>query len=413
MSVGAPLDRLRFVQSWASGLTPEILGSLFDAADQGELGPLNELSDEIRGKDSLVSGLVGDRLAQVSEGEIVCQPSPLDPDPGRAGAVCLYVEETLAQLALYKSEHHGGESCPVKVGDLPHVLQALSLPFWHGLGLYWPVYQRVLGEPVPRIVGVEHLDPARYRSARPGSSRLDEGIFLETADDWSGRPLGSFDPMRIFALRSGVSLRYALAGVGRRVAFWFWLRTSGAFSMARLLEKFGVPNVILKRGYPEGNEGGVFSQADLQALQLFAESYQSDVAAYIPRGFEAEVVSLTQGSENLARAILDLSKQSISYAITGQEVVGSASAPGGSVGVAGGAASSAERIVGRLAAEDRRLAVSGLTEIARRAVTLRWGQSTPLPTIKIVEQGAASSGRAASTQTAPTREAQGGPLGSR
>lgn len=399
-----PLDRWRTSSSWASGLTPEILGALFDRADAGELGPLLELFDEIRGKDPLVGGLVGDRLALVSEGVVHCSPSPQDPSAARAHEVCLFVERLLSDLKLYRSEVHDGAPCPVEVGQLPDVLEALALPFWHGVGVYWPVWERRRGDPTPTIVGVEHVSPSRYRSARAGSMRLDEGLFLETASDWHGTPLRSFDPLRWFVLTSGVSLPYSLAGVGRRVAFWFWLRTGGAFTMSRLLEKFGVPNVLLRRGYPEGNEGGSFSSEDLAALQLFAESYQSDVAAFLPRGFEAQVLSLTQGADALARAVLDVAKQSISYAISGQEVVGSASAPGGSVGVAGGAAGAGEKIVSRLSAQDRRRVVVGLEHLARRAVAMRWGRQTPYPVIKLADQGAAPT---SGTQTAPTHEAQG------
>jgi hypothetical protein len=88
--------------------------------------------------------------------------------------------------------------------------------------------------------------------------------------------------------------------------------------------------------------------------------------------------------------------------ITGNEVTGAAAAPG-QAGIAGGAGTVGERIQARITTQDRRRVVSGLRHIARRAITVWYGPTCPVPEIKLVDPTLAKSN---TTNTAPSLATQ-------
>jgi hypothetical protein len=206
----------------------------------------------------------------------------------------------------------------------------------------------------------------------------------------------------LYANQAG--LRLALAGVGRSLIFWWWMRISGSFALARLLDKFGVPNIVGEMSTPEGASFTDNSRAELDA---FLQSYQSDVSALFPKGFKAIVLSVPTGADAVAAAVDRVTGSALRYGITGNEVTGSASAPG-QAGVAGGAPTVGERIQARLYAQDKRRVVGGLRHIARRAVTVWYGADAPIPLIKLLDPSVSPERATQGTNAAPTATTTGG-----
>lgn len=382
------------------------MGNLFDMADAGEIGPLNELCSEIRGKDPLVKGLSGDRLSTVADSNLWIEPNPADPSAARQGELCIFLERLFAELKLYRYEQHDLERCPVEAGEFPEVCEVFSLPWYDGLGIYAPVYATQAGMPKPSIVGVEYIDPRRYRTARLGVNTGDETLYIESQNDWLGEPLWKLSPLLWFSLSANqAGLRTALSGVGRSLVFWWWMRIGGAFALSRLLDKFGVPNIVGEMATPEGQTSD--PAASRAELDTFLQSYQSDVSALFPKGFKAILLTIPPGSDLVAAAVDRVTSSAIRYGITGNEVTGSASAPG-QAGVAGGAGSVGERIQARLYAQDKRRVVQGLRHIARRAITIWYGSEAPIPIIKLLDPSVSQEGATQGTNTAPTNQTQGG-----
>ncbi len=403
----SPRDHVRYPAQYAGGLSPEIMGSLFDAADDGEVGPLNELCDEIRGKDPLVKGLSGDRLSTVADSDLWVEPNPADPSAARQGELCIRLERLFQELKLYEyEERENGERCPVEIGELAEVCEIFALPWYQGLGVYFPVYATKAGEPRPSIVGIEYIDPRRYRTKKPGSQSGAETLYIESQNDWQGQPLYQINPLLWFSLNANqAGLRRALAGVGRSLVFWWWLRINGAFAIGRILDKFGVPNVIGEMADPTG-QTFADSKADLDE---FLKNYQSDVSALFPKGFKVNILNIPPGSDGVAVTVDRLSGSAIRYGITGNEVTGSASAPG-QAGVAGGAGTVGERIQARLYAQDKRRSVLGCRHVARRAITVwGYGADTPCPIIKLLDPSTSPEPTTKGTNTAPTTTTQGAP----
>lgn len=334
-----PQDRRRTANRYSSNLTPKRMGSLFAASDNGEIGPLNELLQEIWGKDPFVGGPIGDRLTAASAVDLVVEHNPLDPDQYRAIELAAFVERCLPRMELFKFEtRERGERCPQKIGGLSQVHEALSVPWYFGEGIYWPVWVKLPGESRPVIKGFELIDPKRYRLDQFGEGQL----FLEDQECPMGRPLWTIDPYRVFSLRTArAGMPLSLAGVGRGLVFWWWLRINGAFDFARYLEKFGVPNVIGESSDPVG---GQFSQDERDELDEFLASYMNDVTALFPKGFKAILVQAQAGGHAVFEAIERVTKAAILYGIFGNETLTSSSSTSAGTGQAGGAASSGERV---------------------------------------------------------------------
>jgi len=354
-----PQDRRRTANRYSSNLTPRRMGNLFAASDNGEIGPLNELLQEIWGKDPFVGGPIGDRLTAASAVDLVVEHNPLDPDQYRAIELAAFVERVLPRLELYKFETRDkGERCPVKVGGLSQCLEALAIPWYFGSGIYWPVWSTRPGESRPVTRGFELIDPRRYRLDDKGEGQL----FLEDAEHPLGRPLWSFDPLRVFRLqasRAGMPLQ--LSGVSRGLIFWWWLRISGSFDLARYLEKFSLPNIVGESSDPTG---GSFTQDERDELEEFLQNYMNDVTALFPKGFKAILLTAPAGGHAVFEVIERMTKSAILYGIFGNETLTSSSGTSAGAGIAGGAASSGERVHKELILGDRRRSAEGL-ETAR------------------------------------------------
>jgi phage gp29-like protein len=401
----SPRDRVRYPAGYAAGLTPTIMGNLFDAADAGQLGPLNELTNEICGKEGLCKSLTEDRLSVVSDATIEVTPNAKDPSPGRASEATVFVEQLLSDLKLYEYQQHARDRVPVEIGELSEVQQAFASPWKHGTGVYFPVWATAPGEPRPKPVGVEYIDVARYRSRRSGSLYVNEGFLIETEANWQGEPLWMHDPLLWFTLSaSQPGLPPSLMGAGRALVFPFYLNIGGMFTSSRLLEKYGVPNVIGEASYPEGPVTGAFTPEQRADLEAFLAAYQSDTTALFPKGFKANILNVGQGAHELARFVEEMSSKRLRLTITGNEVTGAASAPG-AAGVAGGQGSVGERIQARITTQDRRRVVSGLRHMARRALKVWYGAECPCPDIKLVDPSLAQN-KTDTTNTAPSLATQ-------
>jgi phage gp29-like protein len=377
------------------------MGALFTAADNGEIGPLNELIQEIWGKDPFVGGPIGDRLTAASAVDLVVEHNPLDPDQYRAVELAAFVERILPQLQLFKHEtREKGERVPVKVGGLSQVFEALSIPWLFGEGIYWPIWSPRPGERRPVTRGIELLDPRRYRLDATGEGQL----FLEDAEFPMGRPLWSIDPFKVFALQSSrAGMPLQLSGVGRGLIFWWWLRINGSFDLARYLEKFALPNIIGETSDPTG---GGFTDDERAELDEFLRNYMNDVTALFPKGFKAILLTAPAGGHLVFEAIERVTKSAILYGIFGNETLTSSSGSAAGAGIAGGAASTGERVHKELVLGDRRRVAEGLEHIGAMNVAVQYGPEHSLypPRVFLIDQSPrpVEQGNEASPSSSPT-----------
>jgi phage gp29-like protein len=393
----SPLDRLRLPGRYASGLTPSRMTRIFDMADNGEIGPLMELIQEIWGKDTQVGGPINTRLTNAGAVDIVVKHNPTDPDQYRAIEAAAYAESILPNLKLWGFEN-GSQGARYLVekgsGKVADVIQALSIPWYYGLGVYWIIYETQYGYPKPRPTGIEFIDPRRYRLG------TDDSIRLEDVNHPLGQPMREYDWYRWFSVDATLAgSRIALSGVGRALVFWWWLRISGCFDLSRYLEKFGIPNIIGEQA--EGENLGTYTQDQRDELDLFLESYQSDVAALFPPGFKVQLLQAQPGGHAVFEAVNALTKSAILYGILGNEVTGSASAPG-QAGVAGGQGNVGERIEDNLELGDRRRAGGGLERLIQRSCFVEYGKRFPSPLVELVPAGAAPTPQTQQGQSQPT-----------
>ncbi len=408
-----PQDRRRYPGRYAGGLTPQRMGSLFEAADIGEIGPLLELEAEIWGKDPFVGGPIGDRLTAASAVDIQIEPNPADPDQYRAVELAAYCEEVLPQLKLYRWEEGEapGERSPHEIGGLSHVLEALSIPWYYGLGVYWKIWEAPPGMPRPRVKGLEFLDPRRYRLG------ADDSILLEDEANPQGKRLRSYPSLSWLAVSaSRAGMRLALSGVGRALIFWWWLRIGGAADLARYLEKFGLPNVVGESSDPMG---GAYTSDERAELELFLESYRNDVTALFPKGFKAIVLAAPAGGHAVFEAVERVTKSAILYGILGNEVTTSSQGAAASAGVAGGAGSVGERVQRELILGDRRRSAEALERVERDSIFVEHGaaHATYPPKVSLVDRSpgspASSPSEGAAASSAAPPAATGAPAPAR
>lgn len=393
------------------------MSRLFAAADAGELGPLLELAREAWGKDPFLGGPIGDRLTQSSAVDLQILANPQDPDQGRAMALAAYVEEMIPALASYRYEPAGGaaatgyargyragpyradvaapagpasavDQVAVWEGGISHVIEALAISWYYGLGNYWIPWDRLPGEPRPRPVGVSLIDPRRYRVDEWGR------LSIETVENPSGLALRSLDPLcwlSVSASRAGMPA--ALAGVGRGLMFWWWLKISGAQDLARYLEKFALPNVVGERA---DVLAGAFNQNEDDELAKFLDAYMNDVAALFPKGFKVEILSAPPGGQGVFETIERVCRSAILYGILGNETTTSSAggAAASSPGIAGGGASEGARVQRELVLGDRRRVGEGLQEIGRRGIYVEFGaeHATYPPLVQLLDASAAGAG---------------------
>lgn len=404
-----PADRsTRQPAQYSSGLTPEILGELFDRSDRGELGPLNELGMDIWGKDPFVGGLIGDRLAACSEVDLIVLPNERDPDQGRAFELAQFYESWIYDLKAYKCRPNITQ--PRSEGGLSAVLELLSIPWYTGMGIYWRMWDTPVGMPRPLPSGIELLDPTRYRTARNGDTQAETGFYLETEEMILGRDIYEY-PSQYWCVStaSRAGQRIALSGVNRSIAFWWWLRITGTFAISKILDKFGVPNIV---GESNGAGAGSWDATEQGKLDEFLQNYHSDVAACFPAGYKINIVNMQPGSDQVAQTVMMLAKSAIMYGVLGNEVSTSAQGAASSAGVAGGAGTVAERVEKRLVLQDRRRAVDVLDDTGAHATLAYYGAQNCryLPQISLVDislttrplQGS-NPAPAAQATTGPTR----------
>lgn len=194
------------------------------------------------------------------------------------------------------------------------------------------------------------------------------------------------EKMWSIATASRAGQRIALSGVIRGIVFWWWMRISGSFAVSRILDKFGVPNVIGEASTPAA---GSWTQEEQTRLDQFLQSYHSDVAACFPAGYKPVLVQMGPGADAIAQVAINLSRSAIMYGILGNEVSTSAQGAAASVGVAGGSGTAAERVEKRLSLQDRRRAVDQLTDLELHAIIDYYGAANArfLPTLSLIDGG--------------------------
>jgi phage gp29-like protein len=345
-----------------------------------------ELEQELT-KDELIGSYLDTSLGSLSQRDVLLSP-PKGEDPARASEVIEFCEGILRGLRFLApvADDYADE------GGLPEIVEAVDASRYFGMSLLWGHWDNRPGEPTPVPVAVELFDQRRYRT-KPETNE----VLLETRESWLGQPLSEFDPWHLMpAYGRSLSPRKEFAGMGRAVAFAWYLRSQARLYSLGYAERFAIPAVI---GTFEGDADAIkaaYDEKNLARLQLFIESFMSDAAGLFPPGFKVSIVGAAQGGEKLFEYLEGAARRAISTAFFGQD--GTTSGEGGSL---------AKAQVNEISRQDlirkggRRVA-SWIRRLLGYAVALRFGPEVPPPEVNFGltpdEQAAADQARLDSAQ---------------
>lgn len=317
-----PKDRKRWALNYSTGLTPETMASLFDAADLGDLSGLNELLQGLL-KDELIGGYADIALGSLSQRELQVLPNPSDPDPKRAAEVAAATKEWLSKLAAYETQ--GGVM--TLIGGLPEIIEAIDSAMYFGLAYLWSLWEALEGNPLPIPTAVELIDQRRYRT-KPETNEL----LLESEQGlWQGTPISQYDPWNLIpVVGRSLSPRKEFAGIGRAVAMVYYLKVyAGRLSLMTYAERYAIPAVIGTFSGTDIDEiKAAFGEDNLRKLQRFVENFISDAAGLFPPGFGITIAQVPRGGHDLFQYIEEHCQRALAIAFFGQD--GTASGQGGS-----------------------------------------------------------------------------------
>jgi phage gp29-like protein len=318
----SPKDRRRYAMQYSTGLTPDLLASVYSSADLGDLSGLMELLQEIL-KDELIGGYADIALGSLSQRELLVTPARNDPDQKRAAEVASAVKEWMSTFKNYEQQGTGLS----EIGELPEITEVIDSSMYFGLALPWVYWDTPMGERLPRPVGVEQLDQRRYR-LKPETNE----ILLESAQgSWQGTPISEYDAWNLIpVVGRSMSPRKEFAGCGRAVSILYYIKnTVGRLSMMSYGERFAVPAVI-------GSFNGDISEAEVaydkptQAkLEKFVEGFMSDAAGLFPPGFKVDIAQVPRDGHNFFLFLEQSCQRGIATAFFGQD--GTSSGQGGSL----------------------------------------------------------------------------------
>lgn len=317
----SPKDRRRWALRYSTGLTPDTLASLYDAADNGDLSGLMELEQELM-KDELIGGYADIALGSLSQRELLITPAKSDPDQNRASEVSDAVKGWMGSLKQYEQQ----AGAPSEIGEIPEITELVDSSMYFGLALPWIYWDTPIGEKLPRPVGVELLDQRRYRT-KPETNE----ILLESNQGaWSGSPISQYDPWNLIpVIGRSMSPRKEFAGCGRAVSIVYYIKnTVGRLSMMTYGERYAVPAVV---GSFKGDIDQIKSAYDTTAreeLERFVEGFMSDAAGLFPPGFEVTIAQVPRGGHDFFEYLENSCQRAIATAFFGQD--GTSSGQGGS-----------------------------------------------------------------------------------
>jgi phage gp29-like protein len=360
-----PRDSGRWPSWISSGLTLERMSSVLRSADQGYPVDYLTLIQEVATKDPLITGLLGTRLAALSQRKVKVAPSLADKDRVRAAEVAVFCQGILdgirlarPELDVYKTEK-----------GLKGLVAGLSVASYYGAEAGFVHWAARPGEPLPVPVGVELYDERRLVF-----DPNDQHISILTADHPAqGEPLACLEPALVIEARATRITRVlSQAGTGRACMIPWWIRNDSNLNLMNYLETWSRPIVIGKHG---PTPGGGYSEAQQAAFQNFLEDLMGDSRVLLPPGFELETLSAVSGGEAVFESTDKLTERQISFALVGQ--TGTAAGEGGSLAKA----EVNERVQDDVIEGDADMVGESLENLLSNAVALWYGEGVPAPRV--------------------------------
>lgn len=366
----SPKDVRRYPTWYAGELDPETLGAILAIAENGDLGPLQDVVGRIRGRDAIISGLIETRLSAVAQCQVRVKPNPSD-EALSSIVACCFVESWIQNLKLIKRTTKGTE----EKGGLSDVLEELAAVWLTGVLPAWIYYEQQTGNDWLVPYGIEVLEARRVR-LMPDK----ETIGLASDNSLTGEPLSDHSRLLWFLMttqRSGMLLCYA--GVGAKIVFPWWLGTLSDENLSKYLDRFGVPIPIGTRP-GKSDVDGAFSAEDSASLDTAVQDIHNETLGItIPKAADIKVFSAPIGGEKLFEMVRNDCERRVNYAIVGQT--------GTNVGTGGSLAKAKVNDLVRcdLIARDRRLVATALMRLAERACWLYFRRKVPSPIIELFD----------------------------
>lgn len=333
--------RQRFALHPAAGLTPGKLANLLRDSIEGDPEAYLALAEDMEERDLHYAGVIGVRKRQVAGLEITVEPGD---DSAAAKKAADLVQEFVDR--------------PTLTDELVDILDAVSKGFsateilWDRSGKEW---------------GIKRLawrDPRCFRF-----SQEDNETPLLRADH-GDEPLNPFQWIfHVSKAKSGLPIR---GGLARAVAWTFMFKSFTIKDWAIFTEAYGQPFRLGK--YPAGTQ-----PKDIDVLLDAVRNIGTDFAAVVPAGMTIEFLEATvTGSLELFEKRADWMDRQVSKVVLGQTATTDAIAGGHAVGkIHDEVREDIER------ADARQLGVTLTRDIATPLVRLNYGESVPVPRIKI------------------------------
>ena len=277
--------RQAWVDSVASGLTPQRMAQILSAAAQGDLEAYLVLAEEMEERDPHYAAVLGVRKRAVSGIKPVIKAASEDTE-----------DERIAEAVRAQIEDR--DDFPDLIEDL---LDGLGKGFavvehiWKTSGRSWDIGR------------LEYCDPRFFQFDRETGRELrlrDESAPID------GLPLSPFKyVVHRPKLKSGLTLR---GGLARLVAFGWLCKAYSVKDWVAFVECYGLPLRVGKYG-PEATKD------DVETLHRAVANIGTDAAAVLPKSMEIEFEAIANGTgnnifENLARWV----DEQISKAVLGQ-----------------------------------------------------------------------------------------------
>lgn len=339
---GPTVTGVRSIQSGhpADGLTPQRLGALLRAAEDGDATAYLELAEQMEEKDLHYRAVLATRKLQVASLEVTVEAASDQADDVAAA--------DLVRLALNRS------SLQIELFD---ILDAVG----KGFSVSEIIWETSEKQWMPRKI--EWRDPRWFEFDRvDGRTPLLRGIGAST-------PLTPFKYVtHVHTSKSGLPIR---GGLARPVTWAYLFKNFDIKAWMVFVEAYGHPLRV-------GKFGPGASPQDKATLLRAVREIAADAAAIIPAGMEIQFVeSKLSGTTSLHKEQADWFDKQVSKAVLGQ--TGTTD-----VGQHTGTANAHERVREDIEAFDAmQLGVTLTEQFGRPVVDLNMGPRRAYPTIKI------------------------------
>ncbi len=277
--------RTIWTDSVASGLTPQRLARLLQAAVEGDHDAYLTLAEEMEERDAHYASVLGTRKRAVSGIKPIIEPAGED---AQAKKIAAAVTAMMARPGIKR-----GIACLLDAIDKGFAVGEIM---WQTGSSWEPVELRWRD---PRFFVFDQVSRSEIR--------------LRHEDDLSfGVPLAPFKFVQhVPSLKTGIPIR---GGLSRLVAWGYLFKMYGLKSWVAFEELFGLP---LRLGR---YDAASTTQDDIDILKTAVANLGSDAAGIIPRGVDVEFIQLSNlsGAESLFERKADWFDGQTSKAVLGQ-----------------------------------------------------------------------------------------------